>query len=139
VSAGNPEVALAATAEEIMTQEKSTHTQTQQDTHFAQADVSPGEQEQNLGNASEYEKMEGAQTGGKRSQKTMPGTAQGRNTEEQPAAFEGTLASRAFDDDNKQGVTTNPSSKEAEGQRKVVGERQDSQAGLNHSNKIPNR
>jgi len=122
-----------------MAQEKSPHTQTQQNTHFAQSDVSPGEQEQSLGNASEYENMDGAQTGGKHSPKTMPAADQERNTEEQPAAFEGTLASRTFDDNDKQGVTTNPSSKEAEGQRKVVGERQDSQAGVNHSNKIPSR
>lgn len=42
-------------------------------------------------------------------------------------------------DDTKQGVTTNPSSKEAVGQRKVVGEREDAQAGVNHSDKVPPR
>ena len=54
-------------------------------------------------------------------------------------AYEGTLASRSFDDDTKQGMTTAPSSKEAEGQRKVVGQREDAQAGVNHSDKIPKR
>jgi len=122
-----------------MAKPKSPHTQTQQDTHFAQTDVSPDELEQNSGNASEYENREGAETGGKRSPRTMPSSAHSHNTEGQPVAYEGSLASRTFDDDTKQGVTTNPSSKEAEGQRKVVSEREYAQAGVNHSNKIPPR
>jgi hypothetical protein len=116
-----------------MAKQKSPHTQTQQDTHFAQTDVNPDELEQNTGHASEYENMDEAQTGGKRSPKTMPASAHPHNTEE------GTLASRTFDDDNKQGVTTNASSKEAVRQRKVVSKREDSQAGVNHSGKIPER
>ncbi|WP_109487602.1 hypothetical protein [Occallatibacter savannae] len=122
-----------------MAKQKSPHTQTQQDTHFAQTDVNSDELEQSTGNASEYENMEGAETGGKRSPKTMPESAHPHNTEDQQVAYEGTLASRTFDDDTKQGVTTAPSSKEAEGQRKVVGEREDAQAGVNHSSKIPER
>jgi hypothetical protein len=83
--------------------------------------------------------MDGAQTGGNRSPKTMPKPAHAHNTEDQPVAYEGSPASRTFDDDTKQGVTTNASSKEAEGQRKVVGDREDAQAGVNHSAKIPPR
>ena len=120
-----------------MAKQKSPHTQTQQDTHFAQTDVNPDEQ--NTGHAAEYENMDGAETGGKRSPKTMPSSAHPHNTEEQPVAYEGSLASRSFHDDTKHGVTTAPSSKEAEGQRKVVGEREDAQAGVNHSNKTPPR
>jgi hypothetical protein len=122
-----------------MAEQKSPHTQTQQDTHFAQTDVNRDEVEQNTGNAAEYEEMDGAQTGGKRSPKTMPQSANPHNTEDQRLAYEGTLASRSFDDDTEQGVTTAPSSKEAEGQRKVVGRREDAQAGVNHSDKIPTR
>jgi hypothetical protein len=122
-----------------MAKQKSPHTQTQQDTHFAQTDVNPDELEQNLERGEEYENRDGAQTGGKRSPKTMPASAHPHNTEDQAVAYEGSLASRTFDDDSKQGVTTNASSKEAEGQRKVVGQREDSQAGVNHSNKIPPR
>jgi hypothetical protein len=122
-----------------MAKQQSPHTQTQQDTHFAQTDVSPNELEQNTGHASEYENMDGAQTGGNRSPKTMPKPAHAHNTEDQPVAYEGSPASRTFDDDTKQGVTTNASSKEAEGQRKVVGDREDAQAGVNHSAKIPPR
>jgi hypothetical protein len=122
-----------------MAKQKSPHTHTQQDTHPAQTDVNSDELEQNTGHASEYENRDGAQTGGKRSPEAMPASAHPHNTEEQPVAFEGTLASRTFDDDNKQGVTTNASSKEAVRQRKVVSKREDSQAGVNHSGKIPER
>ena len=122
-----------------MAKQKSPHTQTQQDTHFAQTDVNSDELEQNTGHASEYENRDGAQTGGKRSAKAMPASAHPNNTEEQPVAFEGALASRTFDEDNKQGVTTDASSKEAVRQRKVVSKREDSQAGVNHSGKIPER
>jgi len=122
-----------------MADKNSPHTQTQQDTHFAQTDVNPDERVQDAGHGSEYENTDGAQTGGKRSAKTTPGSAHPHNTEDQPVAYEGTLASRTFDDDTKQGVTTNASSKEAEGQRKVVSQREDSQAGVNHSSKVPER
>jgi hypothetical protein len=122
-----------------MAKQKSPNTETQQDTHFAQTDVNPDELAQSAGGGEEYENREGAQTGGKRSPRTMPGSAHPHNTEDQSVAYEGSLASRTSDDDNKQGVTTNASSKEAEGQRKVVSEREDAQAGVNHSNKIPPR
>jgi hypothetical protein len=122
-----------------MAKQKSPHTETQQDTHFAQTDVNPDELAQSARSGEEYENREGAQTGGKRSPSTMPGSAHPHNTEDQSMAYEGSLASRTSDDDNKQGVTTNASSKEAEGQRKVVSEREDAQAGVNHSNKIPPR
>lgn len=122
-----------------MAKQKTPHTQTQQNTNPAQTDVNPDETNQNAGRSSEYENMNGAETGEKKSPRKMPSAAHEHNTEDQQAAYTGTLASRAFDDDTKQGVTTNPSSKEAVGQRKVVGEREDAQAGVNHSNKIPER
>ena len=122
-----------------MAEQKSPHTQTQQDMQAAPTDVNADRSQQNAPDASEYEEMYGAQTGGKRSSKTMPQSANPHNTEDQKVAYEGTLASRSFDDDTKQGVTTAPSSKEAEGQRKVVGQRADAQAGVNHSDKVPPR
>jgi hypothetical protein len=116
------------------------HTQSQQNTHFAQTDVNRDQLEQNTGrgeNARTYENREGAQTGSERSPKHSPGSAHEHNTEPATAAFEGSITSRTFEDGRKQGVTTNASSKEGEGQRKVVGQREDSQAGLNHSSRIP--
>ena len=116
------------------------HTQSQQNTHFAQTDANRDELEQNTGHgedARSYENREGAQTGSTGSPKHTPGSAHPHNVEPATRAFEGSITTRAFDDDQKQGVTTNASSKEGEGQRKVVGEREDSQAGVNHSNKVP--
>src|SRR4051812_20038396 len=123
-----------------MAKSTSPHTQSQQNTNFAQTDVNPDDMPQTVGtgdDAATYENRDGAQTGGKRSMKNSPGSGSPHNTEQPPVAYEGGLTSRVFDDDTKQGVTTNSSAKEAEGQRKVVGEREDSQAGVNHSGKIP--
>lgn len=122
--------------------EETPHTQSQQNTHFAQTDVNPDELEQNTGtgeDARSYEDRDGTQTGGTRSPKHTPGSAHPHNTEPASAAFEGSLTSRTFDDEDKQGVTTNPSSKEAEGQRKVVNARDDARAGVNQSDKGPER
>lgn len=123
-----------------MAMQKSPHTQSQQNTHFAQTDVSPDELEQTVGTGNDsatYENRDGAQTGGTRSPKHTPGSNRPRNVEPQPAAHEGTLTSRVSDDPNKQGISHNSSSKEAKGQRKVVGNRNDSQAGVNDSGKTP--
>lgn len=125
-----------------MAKDTTSHTQSQQNANFAQSDVNRDELEQNTEqreDAASYENRDGAQTGGTRSPKHTPGPARSDNAEDQPAAYEGSLASRTFDDDEKQVVTTNASSKEAEGQRKVVGGREDAQAGVNHSNKVPQR
>ena len=123
-----------------MTIQKSPHTQSQQNTHFAQTDVNPDELVQNVGtgdDAATYENRDGAQTSGTRSPKHSPSSASPHNTEPAVAAYEGSVTSRAMDDSNKQGISSNSSAREAEGQRKVVGEREDSQAGVNHSGKTP--
>jgi len=115
---------------------KSPHTQSQQNTHFAQTDVSPDELEQTVGtgeDAASYENRDGAQSGGTRSPKHWPNSSAPHKVEPAAVAHEGTLTSRVFDDADKQGISNNSSKKEAEGQRKVVSERDDSQAGVNHS------
>lgn len=114
---------------------KSPHTQSQQNTHFAQTDVSRDELEQSAGtgdDAPTYENRDGAQTGSTRSPRHTPGSGSPPNTEPAPVAHEGTLTSRAFDNPGKQGISNNSSAKEGEGQSKVVGQRDDSQAGVNH-------
>ena len=121
---------------------KSPHTQSQQNTHFAQSDVNPDEIEQTVGSGVDdavYENREGSQTGGTLSPKHTPGAAAPHNTESTTAAHEGTLASRVPDDPDKQGISHNSSQKEAEGQRKVVNQRDDSQAGVNQSGRTPPR
>jgi len=126
----------------FMAMQKSPHTQSQQNTHFAQTDVNPDELEQTVGtgeDAASYENRAGAQTGGTRSPKHSPGSGAPHNIESEAVAHEGSLTSRVFDDDSKQGISHNSSKTEAEGQRKVVGEREDAQAGVNHSGKTPQR
>jgi hypothetical protein len=123
-----------------MAVQKSPHTQSQQNTYFAETDVNSDELEQTGGSgedAASYENSDGAQTGGTRSFKRSPGSNARHNVVPALAAYEGTLTSRVFDDADKQGISNNASSKEAEGQRKVVSQRDDSQAGVNHSGKTP--
>ncbi|KAA6455890.1 hypothetical protein DYQ86_27015 [Acidobacteria bacterium AB60] len=123
-----------------MAKQRSPHEQTQQDTHFAQTDVNPGELEQEVGvevDAEAYENMDGAETGAERSPKHTPGSANPHNTEPQTAAYEGSLRSRTSEDDTRQGISNRSAKAEAKGQRKVVSEREDAQAGVNHSDKIP--
>jgi hypothetical protein len=122
----------------LMAVPKSPHTQSQQNTHFAQTDVSPDELEQTVGtgeDAATYENRAGAQTGGTRSPKHTPASAKPHNVEPEAVAHEGTLTSRVFDDPDKQGISNSSSQKEAGGQRKVVSQRDDAQAGVNHSSK----
>src|SRR3954466_3962660 len=112
----------------FMAVQKSPHTQSQQNTHFAQTDVNPDDMEQTVGtgdDAGTYENRDGAQTGGTRSPKHMPGSGSPHNTEPAAAAYEGGLTSRVFDDPNKQGISHNSSAKERDGQKKVVDERED--------------
>ena len=119
-----------------MANPKSPHTQSQQNTHFAQTDVSRDELEQTVAtgdDAASYENRDGAQTGGTRSPKHSPASGSPHNTEPAAAAHEGSLTSRVVDDPGKQGISNNSSAREAEGQRKVVSRREDSQAGENHS------
>ena len=120
--------------------QKSPHTQSQQNTNFAQTDVNPDEMPQTVGtgdDAATYENRDGAQMGGTRSPRHSPNSSAPHKTQPAAAAYEGTLTSRVFDDPAKQGISNNSSAKEAEGQRKVVGQREDSQAGVNHSGKTP--
>jgi hypothetical protein len=123
-----------------MAVQKSPHTQSQQNTHFAQTDVNPDDMEQTVGtgdDAASYENRDGAQTGGTRSPKHSPNSGSPQNVEPEAVAHEGTLTSRVFDDADKQGISNNASSKEAPGQQKVTSQREDSQAGVNHSGNTP--
>ncbi len=123
-----------------MAHAKSPHTQSQQNTHFAQSDVSPDELEQTVGtedDAESYENREGAQTGGTRSPKRTPGSASPHKTEPETVAYEGRVTSRVSDDETRQGISNRSAKAERAGQEKVVSQRDDAKAGLNHSNKIP--
>ncbi len=119
-----------------MAVQKSPHTQSQQNTHFAQTDLDANVPEQRLGtgrDAQTYENYEGAQMGAQRSPRRMPASAHPLNVEPQSAAFEGSLRSRIFDDADKQGISSRSSRAERPGQRKVVSARTDARAGVNHA------
>ena len=121
-----------------MSQQKSPHTQSEQNQPQVQMNLEPDELEQILGtgeDARTYENNDGAQMGGTRSPRHAPKAGVKHNVEPATAAFEGATTSRTVKDPNKQGVTNRSSAMENEGQEKVVKDRPDSQAGVNHSGK----
>lgn len=103
-------------------------------------DLELGQLEQTSGtgeDAKRYENNDGAQSGGTRSPRHAPGSGVKHNTEPAVAAFEGQVTTRVPRDPSKQGISSNSSAKENEGQQKVVSQRKDAQAGVNHSRKTP--
>lgn len=121
-----------------MAKPKSPHTQTQQNTNFMQTDLNPDDMPQTMSqsrDAAAYENNDGAQTGSRRSPRHSPMGANPHNTEPQAIAHEGNLTSRVMRDEGKQGISSRSSAEEAAGQEKVVSQREDSQAGTNHSGK----
>jgi hypothetical protein len=121
-----------------MAKQKSPHTQSEQNQSQTQMNLEPGELEQMLGtgeDARTYENSDGAQTGGTRSPRHAPKAGVKHNVEPATAAFEGATTSRTVKDPNKQGATNRSSAMENEGQEKVVKDRPDAQAGVNHSGK----
>ncbi|HWG22085.1 MAG TPA: hypothetical protein VG225_16265 [Terracidiphilus sp.] len=123
-----------------MAKPKSPHTQSQQNTNFAQTDVNPDDLPQTVGtgaDAASYENRDGAQTGGTRSPRHTPGSAHPPRTQGQAVAHEGSLTSRTSRDAGRQGISNRSAQSEAAGQEKVVSQRQDAQAGVNHSGKPP--
>jgi hypothetical protein len=121
-----------------MANQRSPHTQSEQNAPQTQMDLEPGTLEQELGtgeDAKTYENNEGAQMGGTRSPRHAPRGAVKHKTVSPVQAFEGKTTSRTVKDPNKQGITNRSSAMENEGQEKVVKDREDAQAGLNHSSK----
>jgi hypothetical protein len=123
-----------------MAKQKSPHTQSQQNSNPTQSDLNPDDMPQTVmhsQDAAAYENNDGAQTGSQRSPKHSPAAANSHNTESQAQAYEGSVTSRVMTDESKQGISNSSSAREAPGQQKVVSQREDSQAGTNHSGKTP--
>jgi len=123
-----------------MAKSTSPHTQSQQNTNFAQTDVNPDDMPQTVGtgaDAATYENHDGAQTGGTRSPRHTPGSSNPPKTQQQAVSYEGSLTSRTENDAGKQGISNASAASEAPRQEKVVSQREDSQAGVNHSGKKP--
>jgi hypothetical protein len=111
------------------------HTQTQQNRTPNQTDLEPDQLEQTAGTGAEtelYNRREGAQTGTNRSPHVIPGSGGLPNTEPAAAAYEGSVTTRAPAGE-KQGISSRSADEERPGQQKVVQERPDANAGVNHS------
>jgi hypothetical protein len=116
-----------------MTKQRTPHTQTRQDVEAKQTDLQPVQESSGLdqtisGNG------EGPQTGENRNgRNTQPRRTQHR-TEPQAAAYEGPLSTRT-PKNSGQGITSRSAEEESARQEKVVNDRPDAQAGVNHSQK----
>jgi hypothetical protein len=115
-----------------MTQQKSPHTQSEQNAPPEQTDLEnaqahlEAEAEENT-----YENMEGAETGTDRSPRKVPGRTPHHNSQPESVAHEGSVTSRT-PKPPAQGITDRPEEESAR-QKKVVNDRPDAQAGVNHS------
>lgn len=118
-----------------MTIQKTPHTQTQQDTKPEQSDLEAGEQEYEADSTSDqklYEDMAGAETGMNRNSRDIETRHERHRTEPEAEAHEGELTTR-ISKRAVQGISSHSAEQEGERQRKVVNERPDAQAGVNHS------
>jgi hypothetical protein len=75
---------------------------------------------------------EGAQTGTNRAPQTFPDTASNLNTKQAVAAFKGSVTTRT-PHGSGQGISSRSADEENEGEQRVVRNRPDAQAGVNHS------
>jgi hypothetical protein len=84
------------------------------------------------GDAGDAGPMEGAQAGGDRAWNKHPRPRVRRNTESATAAYEGSASTRTPRSDG-QGITPRTSEEENARQKRVVKDRPDAQAGVNHA------
>lgn len=120
-----------------MIKQTTPHTQSQQNVSSDQTDLpAPDElsSDAGLGADETYANMEGAESGGNRSpHQTEKGSIQ-HNTEPAEAAYEGSVMTRT-PKEAKQEITLRSAEEESERQEKVVRDRPDARAGVNHSGK----
>lgn len=115
-----------------MTKQKSPHTQTEQNTVPEQTDLeTPQSDLESEAEEKTYDNMEGAEKGMNRSVRKVPTRAPRHKTEPESVAHEGSLTART-PKPPAQGITERPGEESAR-QKKVVEDRPDAQAGLNHS------
>ena len=111
------------------------HTQTRQNISPTQADLEPDQEEQNADsgqNVDLYQRNENAQTGGSRAPANTPAASRNRNTEPASVAREGSVTTRT-PGGTQQGISSHSADEEAARQQKVVKDREDAQAGVNHN------
>lgn len=120
-----------------MAQQNTPHTQTQQNTPSTQTDLDAQQLEQEVGrgdDAEAYNNREGAQSGGIKSSRQAPPTSETRNVEPQSVAYEGSITSR-LSPGAGQGISNHSTEEENARQEKVVSNREDTNAGVNHSDR----
>lgn len=111
------------------------HTQRKQHARPGQSNREPDEMERDTGRGSDTElsrRSEGAQAGANRGPALVPTGGRHLNTEPEEAAHVGRTASRTPEDE-KQGVTSHAGKDESARQEKVVKDRPDAKAGVNHN------
>lgn len=117
--------------ENDMTEQKTPHTQTQQNTKPEQSDFEPDQTDPNTEDGI-YAHMEGAETGSDRAPRKLQTDAPGHNTEPETSAHEGSVTTRT-PKRPVQGITSHSAQEESERQEKVVNDRPDASAGVNRS------
>lgn len=120
-----------------MTKQKSPHTQTQQDVEPEQTDLEPHEEPYEADAPADqqlYERMQGAKTGENRAPREIQTRNLRHRIEPEVEAHEGPITSR-MSERPVQGITSKPASEESRRQEKVVKQRPDAQAGVNHTPK----
>lgn len=111
------------------------HTQTQQNTDRAQADLNPNQNAADSGqreDSATYQNVDGAQTGGTRAFNANAVRDDRPNVEPFTAALDGGTDTRTPESEN-QGITNRSASEESARQRKVVSERPDATAGVDQA------
>lgn len=116
-----------------MSIQKTPHTQTQQDTTPEQTDLENNQLDfEDEAHEGIYEHMEGAETGDNRAPREVQTNATSHNTQPEKVAHEGSVDTRT-PKRPVQGITSHSAQEESERQQKVVNDRPDAQAGVNHS------
>ena len=113
--------------------QKTPHKQTQQDTAPEQSDLdNDGRGFEEESKEPTYDEMGGAETGENRTPRKVQTRAPRHRTEPEQVAHEGSVQTRT-PKKPAQGITSHSAEEESERQEKVVNERPDAQAGVNHS------
>jgi hypothetical protein len=116
-----------------MTKQRTPHTQAQQDVEAEPTNLQP-EHASSGPEQTSSENSEGHQTGENRNGRKTQARNTQQSTEPQPAAYEGSLSTRT-PKNSGQGITSRSAEEESTRQEKVVDDRPDAQAGVNHSQK----
>ncbi len=118
-----------------MAHQTTPHTESQQNRNPDQTDLEPDQLAQDAGrgpDAELYRNADGAQTGSNRAPENFPRAAEHLKTEPASAAYEGTLSTRTPQSDAP-GITSHSASEESARQQKVVKDRDDAKAAVNHN------